>query len=194
MNLSLSHLLSMARFTIQAPREGARQVMKADVPMPARWIALALTAILSALLAHVSVGLMAADAQAAMSPSMQNPVGTAAFQGALMLAAAHLMHWVGRWFGGQGSFGDALLLMVWMQFILLVLQAVQIVVQVVLPPLTDLVAMLSVVIFLWLISNFIAELHGFASVGKTFLGVLAVMFAIGFALALLLMPMGGMGV
>jgi hypothetical protein len=194
MNLSLSHLLSMARFTIQAPREGARQVMKADVPMPARWIALLLTAILSALLAHVSFGLMPADARAAMSASIQNPVGTAAFQAALMLAAAHLMHWVGRWFGGQGSFGDALLLMVWMQIILLILQALQIVVQVALPPLTDIVAILSIFIFLRLISCFTAELHGFRSAVLTFFGVLAVMLVIGFALALLLVPMGGMGV
>lgn len=194
MNLSLPHLLSMARFTLQSPRQGARMVMKADVPVPARWIALVLAAILSALLAHVSFGLMPAEVRAQMGQSMQNPVGTAAFQAVLMLVVAHLMQWVGRWFGGKGSFADALMLMVWLQFILLVLQAIQIIVQVVLPPLTDVVAMLSVVIFLWLVTNFIAELHGFSSVGKTFLGVLGVMLALGFALALLLAPMAGMGV
>lgn len=194
MNLSLPHLLSMARFTLQSPRQGARMVIEADVPVPARWVALVLAAILSALLAHVSFGLMPAEVRGQMGQSMQNPVGTAAFQAALMLVVAHLMHWVGRWFGGKGSFADALMLMVWLQFILLVLQAIQIIVQVVLPPLTDVVAMLSVVIFLWLITNFIAELHGFSSIGKTFLGVLGVMLALGFALALLLAPMAGMGV
>lgn len=194
MNLSLAHLLSMARFTIQFPRKGARMVLDADVPTNARWLALTLTAILSALLAHMSFGLMPADAQAAMAESLQSPVITAVFQAGMMLGIAHLMVWPGRWFGGNGKFADALLLMVWLQFILVLLQALQIAVQLVLPPLANLVAVLSVFIFLVLASSFVAELHGFRRVILVFLGVLMVLFVLGLALATLLMPMAGMGV
>lgn len=194
MDLSLSNLMSMARYTVQAPREGARLVMQANVPKGARWAALALMAIGSALLAHVSFGLMPAATQAQLAPSMQNPIGTAMVQAAIMLAAVHMIHWIGRWAGGTGTFADALILMVWLQFILLILQAVQIVAQVALPPLTDIVAIISIVIFMYLISNFTAELHGFKSVTKTFFGVMATLFAIGFILALLIMPMTGAGI
>lgn len=189
MDISLSHLLSLARFTLQSPREGARMVMSANVPTSARWAALALMAIGSAVLAHLSFGLMPAEMRDQMGAAMRNPFGTAIFQAFLMVASVFVAHWVGQRFGGKGSFDDALILMVWLQFILLILQALQIVVQIAIPPLADLVGIASIAIFMWLISNFVAELHGFQSVGRTFLGVILTLFAISLLLAFLLLPM-----
>ena len=48
MDLSLQSLIALARYTVQNPREGARMVMQANVPVPARWMAFAVMAILSA--------------------------------------------------------------------------------------------------------------------------------------------------
>lgn len=188
MDLSLSHLLSMARFTLQSPREGARMVMNANVPSKARWFALALMAVASAVLAHLSFGLMPQETQTEMGAAMRNPFGTAVFQAAIMVASVFVTHWVGQRFGGKGTFDDALILMVWLQFILLILQVLQIVIQVTLPPLSDVVGIASVAIFLWLISNFVAELHGFQSVAKTFFGVILTILAISMLLAVLLLP------
>ena len=191
MDLSLQTLLSLARFTVQNPREGARMVMAADLPMPARWVALALMAVVSAILAHLAFALMPMEAREAMTGAMSSPVTSALMQGALMLAAVFVIHWVGRWRGGTGRFEDALILMIWLQFILLILQVVQIVTQVLIPPASVLVGYASVGIFMWLISNFVAELHGFSSVLMTFWGVLLTLLAVGFFLALLLMPFLG---
>ncbi|MCU0815558.1 MAG: YIP1 family protein [Cypionkella sp.] len=190
MDLSLQNLLALARFTVQSPREGARQVMRANIPIRARWVALAITAIFSAVLAHLAMGLMPVEMRAEMGQGM-SPFITAVAQAGLMLLSVHVAYWVGRWFGGTGSFEDALILMVWLQFILLILQVVQIVTQVILPPLSPIVNFASVAIFLWLLSNFVAELHGFSSVGKTFFGILATMLAVGFLLAMLLLPLMG---
>lgn len=191
MDLSLSTLLSLARFTVQNPREGARMVMRADLPMPARWVALALMAVGSAILAHIAFALMPAEVRQAMAGAMASPLTSAIMQGGLMLLAVFVIHYVGRWRGGTGRFEDALILMIWLQFILLILQVLQIVTQVLLPPVSVLVGYISVGIFLWLLSNFVAELHGFKSVLMTFLGVLLTLIAIGFALALLLIPFIG---
>lgn len=191
MDLSLSNLLSLARFTVQSPREGAQMVMRANLPMSARWAALALMAIVSAILAHLAFALMPAEVQQAMDGAMNSPVTSAIMQGVLMLGAVFVIHYVGRWREGTGQFEDALILMVWLQFILLILQVVQIVVQVILPTASALVGYASVAIFLWLLSNFVAELHGFKSVGMTFLGILVTLLAIGFVLALFLMPFMG---
>ncbi|TGD45141.1 YIP1 family protein [Pseudotabrizicola sediminis] len=191
MDLSLSSLLSLARFTVQNPREGARMVMGANLPMAARWVALALMAVTSAILAHLAFALMPAEARSAMDGAMSSPLTSAVMQGGLMLIAVFVMHAVGRWRGGTGRFEDALILMIWLQFILLILQVVQIVTQVLLPPASVLVGYVSVGIFLWLLSNFVAELHGFSSVLMTFLGVLVTLLVIGFALALLLIPFVG---
>lgn len=191
MDLTLSNLLQMARFTVQSPREGARMVMKANLPMPARWSALALMAVVSSFLAHLSIRLMPVASQVEMGSVMTSPISTAILQGLLMLASVYAIFWVGRWRGGMGSFADALILMVWLQFILLILQVIQIAVQIILPPLTDLIGFVSIGLFLWLISNFIAELHGFRSVFMTFLGVLATLFVAGFVLSFALLALIG---
>lgn len=192
MDLNLQALLALARFTLQSPREGARRVMKAAVPVQARWVALGVTAIVSAMLAHLSIALMPIEFRAQMGQGM-SPFVTAVVQAGLMVASVYLVHAVGRWRGGTGSFEDALILMVWLQFILMMLQLLQIVVQVVLPPLSDLVGLISVAVFLWLLSNFVAELHGFRSVGKVFFGILLMIFVFGLLLAFLLFPVIGVG-
>ncbi|MFN4153390.1 MAG: Yip1 family protein [Paracoccaceae bacterium] len=191
MDLSLSTLLSLARFTVQNPREGARMVMKANLPMMARWVALALMAVISAILAHLAFALMPVEVRQSMAGAMSSPLTSAVMQGGLMLASVFVIHWVGRWRGGTGQFEDALILMIWLQFILLILQVVQIVTQVILPPASVLVGYASVAIFMWLLSNFVAELHGFKSVLMTLLGVLLTLVAVGFVLAIFLIPFMG---
>lgn len=188
MDLSLASLLSAVRLTVQNPREGARLVMQANMPVAARWIAVAIMAILSAVLAHVSFGMMPADMRDQMGTAMASPFRTAIFQAFLMLISAHAILWIGRWRGGVGTFNDVLILMVWLQFILLLLQVIQIVFQVLLPVLAEVVGFMSVAVFMWLISSFIAEVHGFKSVAKTFLGVILAMIAMGFVLALFMLP------
>lgn len=192
MDLTLASLLQLARFTVQSPREGARMVMQANLPMPARWVALALMAVVSSVVAHLSMGLMPAEAQAQMGGMMASPISTAILQAGLMVVSVHAVFWIGRWRGGKGSFADALILVGWLQFILLILQVVQIAAQVILPPVSNLIGFASIGIFLWLLSNFIAELHGFRSVFMTMLGVLATLFAAGFVLSfVLLAAIGG---
>lgn len=192
MDLTLASLLQLARFTVQSPREGARMVMQANLPIPARWVALALMAVVSSVVAHLSMGLMPTEAQAQMGGMMASPISTAIFQAGLMVVSVHAVFWIGRWRGGRGSFADALILVGWLQFILLILQVVQIVAQIILPPVSNLIGFASIGIFLWLLSNFIAELHGFRSVFMTMLGVLATLFAAGFVLSfILLAAIGG---
>lgn len=194
MDLSLQSLLSMARFTVQNPREGARMVMQVSMPMSARWAGFALMAVMSSVLAHVSFGLLPAESQAQMGNAMASPFRTVILQGALMLVAAHAIVWVGRWRGGVGTFENVLILMVWLQFILLILQAFQIAVQILVPPLADILGFASVGIFLWLLSNFVAEVHKFESVGKAFAGIMITMFAMGLLLAIAITPFIDTGV
>ncbi len=42
------------------------------------------------------------------------------------------------------------------------------------------------VLFFWLLSHFVAEVHGFASVGKTFLAIMAAMLALSFLMTFIL--------
>ncbi len=53
MDLTLSTLLALARLTVQSPREGAQAVMRLPLPGNAKWVALLLLAVISAILMQV---------------------------------------------------------------------------------------------------------------------------------------------
>ncbi|NUB43815.1 YIP1 family protein [Fertoebacter nigrum] len=188
MELNLGNLLRLARFTVQNPQRGAQAVLAINPPDQARWLAFLLTAALSAIMTALSVALLPPDLRAAMGGQLANPLVSAALQAGVLLLAVQAIHHVGRWRGGTGTFADALLLVVWLQFILLCLQAVQLVAQVLLPPLADMVGIFALVLFFWLLTNFVTALHGFRSRLAVFGGIIAVTVLLAFALAILLIP------
>lgn len=187
-------LWMLAKQTIADPRLAARQVLAAQLPMAARWMALALTAILSALLLHVSLTLLpVADQQ--MLFGFPAPFESALAQGGILVLMAVLAYGVGRWRGGRGSFADALILMVWWQAVLLGFQLVQIAALLLFPVATNLLGLAGLVLVFWLLTGFIAELHGFSSPGLVLVGIIATLVAVAILASLLLMPFmsAGMG-
>ena len=181
MSLPAAALLTLAQLTLQSPRRAARVMMAAKLPRAARWLAMALTAVLSAILAHVSFALVPADIQAELGD--MSPIISALTQSVTLVLSGLAMYGLGLLFGGQGKFDDALLLTVWLQFMMLGLQVVQIVVQILFPSLALVIGYASIFLFMWIISNFTAELHGFRSALKTFFGVLAAMILVGMVIA-----------
>lgn len=194
MNLSLNAYLEFARFTVQSPRQAARQVLDANIPVAARWQALILTAVVSAITVHFYMALYPVAPDAEAGPVMISPFATMLLDLGFNLGAVFLVHAVGRWRGGNGRWEDALILIAWLQSILIILQLIQLVAVVLIPPLGSIIGIISVALYFWLISNFIAELHGFPSVGRVFLGVLLTMVVMVFALAFLMLPLIGQGV
>lgn len=188
MTLTFGAILQLARFTAQSPREGARAVMALNLPGEARWVALALVAIGAALLTSVSIALLPAEVRDLVGGDLPSPLVSAGLQMAALLLLVVTIHRVGRWRGGSGSFTDALLLVGWLQFILLCVQAMQLVTQLVMPLVSEIIGIAGIALFFWLLTNFVAELHGFRSLGRVFVGILMTMFALSFVLALVVMP------
>lgn len=188
--MTAAQLAELLRDSLRDPRGVARILMRMDLPMNALWTAAALMAVGSALLTHLGIGLMMPmDMGGAMV--MPSPVFTAVSQFFVLLLTAQLAAWLGRMAGGTGRFGAALLLVTWLQFVLLALQLLQLVLMAVIPPLGMILGYVAVAVFFWLLSAFVAELHGFRSTGLTFLGVFLTTIVAAFLLALLLFPMMG---
>jgi hypothetical protein len=80
-----------------------------------------------------------------------------------------------------------------LQFILLCVQGAQLVALLVVPPLADLLSVAGLVVFLWLLTAFVAELHGFASMGRVLAGIIGSLFAAAFVLAILVQILIGGG-
>lgn len=186
MDVTFRGLLRLARDTVTSPRDGARAILAINAPIEVRWMALALMAVGSAILTHLSFALMPPMAREMMGGAMSSPFRTVLLQGGVLFIGAFLIHRVGRARGGRGDLAGAVSLVAWLQFVLLCLQGVQLAAQVILPPLADLIGLVGLFLFFWLLTHFVAELHGFASMGATLAGILVTLFALAFALALVL--------
>ena len=193
MPMTVRDLVQTGRLTVQRPREGARMVMNWPFSVGELWFVLALTAIVSALLAELLVNQTPDGVDPVLAAMMSSPIWFAAIQFGGLAFLTLLILWVGRMFGGQGSFAGALALIGWLQTILAVLQVAQIVALFLLPPLALVISLVSLVLFFWLLTSFIAELHGFVSLGRTFAGMVGAFFALTLGLSLLLVLVLGMG-
>lgn len=192
MDLTSALLLGLLRESLRTPRAVARQLMALGLPAPARWTALALTAVLSAILAHMTFSLLAITAgpDAAAIPA---PLTTAAMQGVVLVLTVIGVQLIGRKLGGTGDLLDAVLLIAWLQFILICVQAVQLVAILIVPPLSGMLSVVGLGLFLWLLASFVAEMHGFRSTGRTLVGILMSLFVVAFVLATVITVLFGAG-
>lgn len=188
MDLSPASLLGLLRDTISDPAGVARRLMALRLPMAARWQLLLLVVVASVILTEVTF--LAAGAPSAMSGLGANPLLAGLLQGALLLLMVGAVDRIGRALGGTGSFEDALLLVAWLQAVMACLQFVQLVTLLLLPPLSGLIAMASLAVFFWVLTGFVATLHGFRSRLQVFLMILVTLFAFSFVAASLLMLLG----
>lgn len=186
MELTPAFLMRMVRETLLAPRVAAATILSFDFAPVVGWTALLLMAVASTLLTHFSFAIMPADAQAFWGAAMGSPLRTAIFQWVVLLISVHAIHKIGRWRGGYGTLKGAVILVAWLQFILLCVQVAQLLVQALAPPLADLLGIFGLVLFLWLLTNFVAALHGFKSLALTFVGILLTLFATSFVLAFII--------
>jgi len=191
MSLQLRDILALAQFTLNNPRAGLRQVLRLDLPVGTSMIALALMAVVSALLAQLSAALIPDATNPVFDFFMGSPFRTLAIQGAGMGVTVGMVHVLGRAWGGGGQFGDAVLAVTWLQVFLVILQAGQLLAMLVLPPLATLAGLVSVVVFPWLLSMFVAEVHGFSNPFKVFLGIVVSAIGLSFVLSFLLVALLG---
>ena len=177
MQFDTASIFAAMRATVQEPRRMARAVMALDLPLNTASLALLIVALLTALISAL-VSQLAAGAQDAAPMISFTPLQWAIAQVASMFAGAAIITAAGRWFGGQGTLPQAVVLLAWAEFIVLMVQVAQVVALFILPPLTLVLAVAGIVLTLWLIVNFIAEMHGFSSILQVFFGMIGVGFAL----------------
>lgn len=178
MDLSLNTISSLLRLTFRDAREGAHAVLSLGVPQSALFLMVALVAVLSALMAAIFQLLVPATVASAGPP----PGIVALTIGGVIMGTAIGLHYAGRAFGGNGRLPDAILLMVWLQVVLLLIQAVQNIVLLVAPGAVGIIFLLAFGYTLWLMINFIDVLHGFGSRARA--AVLLLLTLVGLSLGL----------
>lgn len=174
--------LRLARLSLADPQKGARAVLNLGIPMPARTVGLVLMAVASAILMHIGALLLPPTEDPVANFITGSPIRSAVVQWLILFLSVVLIDRIGRARGGTGSFADAMLIVVWLQILMLALQAVQLLALVIVPPLAALLNIAGLLLFFWLMTSFIAELHGFASRQAVFFGIVVTAIAVAFVL------------
>ena len=189
MTLTMNQIFAMVMRTVRNPREGASEVLSLGIGREAAWLSVGLVVILSLILAEITlfIGSLSGDPADMLSIS---PIVGGFLQFSVLIATAGVAYLVGRAMGGTGSFPEALLLMTWLQFIMVCVQIIQILALLMIPPLGGIVFIAGLILFLWLLTNFVAELHGFRSLAQVFVMILVTAFAVAFFLSLALTLFG----
>jgi hypothetical protein len=174
--------------TIRDPRRAMRSLQALDLPATILPPALALMAVASALLLHLGLasGLMPLPADPLSQSLFGAPLTTAVIQLTALVIAVLLIRSVGALFGGHGSLADAALAVVWLQVVLLALQAAQFLLYLLVPPLAPVIGLASMVVFFWFLTAFVAEIHGFSRSGLVLLGILGTFILLAILLSIVL--------
>ena len=190
MTLSFKFFLDQVLMTIRTPRDGARWVKSITMPRQSRWEALALFMVVGVVFNQITGFLMFGDFRIIMMGLTLNPITYAMIQMAVLVIMVFAVFWIGRAMGGTGGFGDAILLIAWLQAIMTLLQVAQTIAILLIPALGVIIAVASFMLFFWLLSNFIAELHGFTSIPKVLGMILISMIGLTFGMTILLSIIG----
>lgn len=180
------------RQSFRDPQSAARALIASDIPVPARWMALVAAASMAAILSWLALQTAPATVEpdTMLVQALSQPIIFAGIQLVTITLSAALMAGVGRMFGGTGRFEDALLLMVWLQFLMLGLEAVQLIVGLIIPYLSQFLGIGFIMLAFWLMVQFTQALHGFQSSLKVFLGIIATAFVAGFLLSVVVAALG----
>lgn len=186
--LNLPTLLRMARRTVSAPREGARTMMDLELPRGVLLQFYLLELVISAMFKTIVYAFVPAPDGVAIP--VQTATTLTVFEAIVGLVVVFAAYRIGRAVGGTGSFDQSLTLVVWAQFILLCLNAAQVVALVLMPPVADVLMLVGLALFFWLAVHFVAELHGFDSLGLVFGGIILSLLALAVLLSILFSAMG----
>lgn len=184
--MMLDRLLKTLRLSLQRPKQGMRVVLGWQLSLQESALALLLTAVVSATLISLVIGPMPPEMDKVTAELLASPFSLAFVQAVGLAMMALCLHLMGRMAGGRGTLPQAVMVMAWLEVILILISVLQTVTLLVLPPLGLLLVVGGMILSLWLIANFVAELHGFDSLFLTLLGVAAAFVAAIFAMIFLM--------
>lgn len=161
--------------TIRSPLATFQNLRAMPWTMSERWSLVLVTAALAAILSWLGAQLLPASAEAGgvIARLAATPLAMAGVQVGSAVLGAYLLSEVGRVFGGTGRFPDALLAVGWIEAVMIVLQLLQLVLTVVLPPLGALVGIGTLLLAGYLIVAMTMAVHAFRNPLLVVVGIVA---------------------
>ena len=192
--MTLDSLLKTLRLSLLHPRAGMRAVLDWRLTLQDSALALLLMAVVSAGLLSLVVGPVPAEMDPVSAALLTNPIYLAAMHLVGLGMIALFLHLLGRLAKGRGTLPEAVAMMAWLEAVLIVVSVAQSLIVLLLPPTALILLPLGIILNLWLITSFVAELHGFRSLVLTLLGVIAAFIAAAIAIVFALLLAVALGI
>ena len=193
-DLTFEALMTRIVRTLRDPIGEARALLAENPPYQARVLGLLTVVAISAAIGTVFQLLIQVLAKTD-DPGGAMAIYFAPVQLVVLIVMAFMMFFMGQRFGGTGRFEDALLLVVWMQFILVVGQGLLTLAMIFFPVAASIFTLVLVGLMFWLLTYFTAALHGFDNFVATGLGVVLTFFGTVIFFGMILgMILGALGI
>lgn len=178
----IDSLFAQASRVWREPRASAADILQLGVPstalMPALLLVVVISVIFDTLLSIVMIG----------PDQTSAPFRLALIYMVIVALFSVVLTGVGRMFGGNGTFPNALMLAIFLQALLVPASAIQLVLAIISPQLAFLFIFVVAAVFIWLQVNFVAALHGFEKLGRAFMALLIASFIVALATLPFLAP------
>ncbi len=188
--MSFQYWRELAIISLRDPASAARTLMNMGFQTGMLWNALVLVAVGNTLLYSLSGVLMPSPTPLPDVFSMPL-IYFAIVAGGLALTALSI-HWVGGVMAGKASLADILVLIVWLQFLRLVVQVAVLVGMFVMPLVSALLIFAAALMGVYLLVHFVDQAHRFKSTGKAAVVLILSLVAIVVGLSLVLTLVGGL--
>lgn len=152
------------------PRVVAQELLALNLSPGTRYMAMMLVVVMTAILGTLAQMVFTVITKLDLG-DLTPPLTVVGLQAALLLYGAFAMSFVGQRFGGKGNFADALLLLTWIEFVLMVGQVIQVVLMVFFPISATIMSILLVGLMFFLLVQFTLVLHGFENPAAVAVGV-----------------------
>jgi hypothetical protein len=152
-------LIELAKTSLTDPRQAARQLMALDLSRDTLWSAALLVSILSALVTHAS--LLGGGPIPAVLAFATSPFMLTVFMAANLVIVIFSLFWTGRALGGQGTLPGFIALMTWLQVMMVLFELAQMLVGLLLGPVSALLGLVAMGWWVWATVIFTTEGHRF---------------------------------
>ncbi|SNR96696.1 YIP1 family protein [Antarctobacter heliothermus] len=180
--MTLDGYLKLALQSVTNPREVAALLLSIRPGREALWTAFALVVVLNAMIFSGSLLLDPTSAPTLLS----NPAILLVLQGGALACSILALTWTGRLFGGKARVEEIALLMIWMQGLRILVQGALLLVIPISLMLAGLVTMAATALGVWIAVNFLDEAHELGGPLRALAVLVLGMFAMAFAISLLL--------
>jgi hypothetical protein len=184
--MTFSEWISLAIKSVTDPRDVARWILAQHLNRETLLTGLALSVVLNTLVFFTSLMIT----PGAVPVILATPIGFLAIQATVLILTILGLHGAARMMGGTGGLEDVAALLIWMQYLRVLIQLVALVLFPISPFLIGIVMSISSFAGLWILLNFLDEAHNLGGLMKSAVVLVFGILGMAFALSLLLVFLG----